>query len=229
MEMTLEMDSTRSAPRGWAPGLALAFGAASLLLGTLFYAQLPPVLGLPAPISAYPDALAGALSAGSGPMGRAGGFAFLGDVFIVGACLVCMRRSSEGALGWALLAVSAVGAMVLDSLMAVALHPLAAGAPGAFAAFKGWFDFLFAAGNVPAGLATAILVWEDARSARPLLPRWVNLAGMEVGLATLGSGAGFLAGAPIPPQVIGLSIAATAVLFIAFGIQLARRAQGEPQ
>ena len=49
--------------------------------------------------------------------------------------------------------VSVALAMVFDSMTAALFWPLAHGADSAlFVAIKSWFDFLFAAGNVPYGL-----------------------------------------------------------------------------
>jgi hypothetical protein len=75
------MDTARARSQSDAvSAILLVSGAAALSVGTLFYAQLSPVLGLPAPPAARAQALADALSLGPAKMALAGGFAFLGDV-----------------------------------------------------------------------------------------------------------------------------------------------------
>ena len=142
-------------------GLLLAAGSVVLFVGTLFYIRLTPELGLPATVADRMHALADARALGPQPMALAGGFAFFGDVLLTAACIALLtRRRLPGSdlepFGWTLVAIGAANAMLFDSSMAVLLSPLAQLAdPGAFLAFKGWFDFLFAAGNVPFGDAAS--------------------------------------------------------------------------
>src|SRR5262250_2132401 len=122
----------------------------------------------------------------------AGGLAFFGDVLLAAACFAFVtRRRLAGSdlepFGWALIAVSAANAMVFDSSMAVLLAPLARlPDPGTFVAFKGWFDFLFAAGNVPFGVGAIAVLWADVRSPAPSLPKAVDVLGMAVAAVALG-------------------------------------------
>ena len=144
----------------------LASGAAALFVGTLFYARLTPELGLPALPAERTQALADALRLGPQALALAGGFAFLGDCLLLAACIVlASRRRRAGdleAAGWALMAVSVALAMVFDSMTAALFWPLAHGSDSAlFVAVKSWFDFLFAAGNVPYGLGFIAVLCAD--------------------------------------------------------------------
>src|SRR5579871_2010428 len=138
-------------------GALLASGAAALFVGTLFYARLTPELGLPALPAERTQALADALKLGPQALALAGGFAFLGDCLLLAASIVLASRTGRvndpAPAGWALMGVSVALAIVFDSMTAALFFPLAHGADSApFVAVKSWFDFLFAAGNVPYGL-----------------------------------------------------------------------------
>ena len=110
-------------------GALLASGAAALFVGTLFYARLPPELGLPALMAERAQALADALKDGAQPLALAGGFAFLGDCLLLAACITLAsgsgRTSDLEKVGWALMAVSVALAMVFDSMTAALFWPLA--------------------------------------------------------------------------------------------------------
>ena len=158
-------------------GALLASGAAALFVGTLFYARLTPELGLPALPAERTQALADALSLGPQPLALAGGFAFLGDCLLLAACIALASRRALSKLdsaGWALMAVSVALAMVFDSMTAALFFPLAHASDSTpFVAVKSWFDFLFAAGNVPYGLGFIAVLCADIRHSEPLLPRAV--------------------------------------------------------
>jgi hypothetical protein len=85
-------------------GALLAFGAAALFVGTLFYARLTPELGLPALPAERAQALADALNLGPQALALAGGSAFLGDCFLLGLHRLGFKtpprgRSRRGRLG----------------------------------------------------------------------------------------------------------------------------------
>ena len=192
-------------------GALLASGAAALFIGTLFYARLTPELGLPALPAERTQALADALKLGPQPLALAGGFAFLGDCLLLAACVALAsrhRRSGDlDAIGWALMAVSVALATLFDSMTAALFFPLAHGAdPAPFVAVKSWFDFLFAAGNVPYGLGFIAVLCADIRRSDPLLPRGVSYVGIAVGAAAAISGLGAALGVLHLPLVIGLSV-----------------------
>ena len=152
-------------------GALLAFGAAALFVGTLFYARLTPQLGLPALPAERTQALADALRLGPQALALAGGFAFLGDCLLLAACIALASRHRRAGdldtVGWALMAVSVALAMVFDSMTAALFWPLAHAADSAlFVAIKSWFDFLFAAGNVPYGLGFIAVLCADIASKR---------------------------------------------------------------
>src|SRR5271155_148744 len=174
-------------------GALLASGAAALFVGTIFYARLTPELGLPALPAERTLALADALKLGPQPLAFAGGFAFLGDCLLLAACIVLASRSRRAddldSAGWALMAVSVALAMVFDSMTAALFFPLAHGADSApFLAIKSWFDFLFAAGNVPYGLGFIAVLCADLRRDMPMLPRAVAYVGIAIGAAAAISG-----------------------------------------
>ena len=210
-------------------GVLLAVGAVTLFVGTLFYVGLTPELGLPTAAANRMKALSDALTLGPRPMLLAGGFAFFGDVFLTAGCIALLTRrkladSDLEPFGWTLFAMGAGIAMIFDSMMAVLLAPLAHLAdPGPFVAFKGWFDLLFASGNVPYGLGAIAVLAADMRSEQPLLPKPVAAFGIVVGVVAAASGAGYVTGMVILPAAIGLSVTLGCVVFAVFGVQLARR------
>jgi hypothetical protein len=207
-------------------GALLTSGAAALFVGTLFYARLTPELGLPALPAERAQALADALSLGPQPLALAGGFAFLGDCLLLAGCVALASRSGPSKLdsaGWALMAVSVALAMVFDSMTAALLFPLAHASDSApFVAVKSWFDFLFAAGDVPYGLGFIAVLCADLRRSEPLLPRAVSYVGIAVGVAAAISGLGAALGVLHLPLVIGLSVTFGCVILTALGLKIAR-------
>ena len=209
-------------------GAILASGAAALFVGTLFYARLTPELGLPALPAERTQALADALKLGPLPLARAGGFAFLGDCLLLAASIVLASRTGRGhdlaAAGWALMGVSVALAMVFDSMTAALFFPLAHGVDSApFVAIKSWFDFLFAAGNVPYGLGFIAVLWADLSRGEPLLPRAASYVGIAIGAAAAISGLGYGLGVLHLPLVIGLTVTFGCVILAALGVQIMRR------
>ena len=208
-------------------GALLAFGAAALFVGTLFYARLKPELGLPALPAERTQALADALSLGPRALALAGGFAFLGDCLLLAACIALASRHRRAddldTVGWALMAVSVALAMVFDSMTAALFWPLAHAADSAlFVAIKSWFDFLFAAGNVPYGLGFIAVLCADIGRSDPLLPRLVSYVGIVIGTAAAISGLGYALGVLHLPLVIGLSVTFGCVILAALGLKIAR-------
>jgi hypothetical protein len=210
-------------------GALLASGAAALFVGTLFYARLTPQLGLPALPAERAQALADALSLGAQRLALARGSAFLGDCLLLAACIALASRGRRPAsdmesAGWALMAVSVAIAMVFDSMTAALFWPLAQESdPAPFLAFKAWFDFLFAAGNVPFGVGFMAVLWADALARSPLLPRPISYIGFATGAAAAISGLGYAAGVLHMPLVIGLTVTFGCVVLAALGVQIARR------
>jgi hypothetical protein len=208
-------------------GLLLASGAAALFVGTLFYARLTSELGLPALPAERTQALADALKLGPQPLALAGGFAFLGDCLLLAACIGlasrCLRAGDLDTVGWALMAVSVALAMVFDSMSAALFFPLAqASDPAPFVAIKSWFDFLFAAGNVPYGLGFIAVLCADLGRSEPLLPRAVSYVGIVIGAAAAISGLGSALGMLHVPVVIGLSVTFGCVILAALGLKITR-------
>jgi hypothetical protein len=208
-------------------GALLAAGAAALFVGTLFYARLTPELGLPARSGERTQALADALRLGPTRLAFAGGFAFLGDCLLLAACVALASRTGRLSdlerSGWALTAVSVALAFVFDSMTAALFWPLAhASDPAPFLAVKSWFDFLFAAGNVPYGLGFIAVLCADLRRGEPLLPPTVAYVGIAIGAAAAISGLGAALGILHLPLVIGLSVTFGCVILAALGMKIAR-------
>jgi hypothetical protein len=210
-------------------------GAAALFVGTVFYARLTPQLGLPALPDERLSALADALTLGPQRLALAGGFAFAGDCMLLAACIALARapRGRAGGLasaGFALIAVSVALAMVFDSMTAALFWPLAQSPdPAPFLAFKAWFDFLFAAGNAPFGLGLIMVLWADARSDLPLLPKPLAAFGCAIGATAALSGLGEAVGLLHWPLAIGLSVSFGCIVVAALGVQIMRgRRTGDP-
>ena len=209
-------------------GALLASGAAALFVGTLFYARLTPELGLPALPAERTQALADALKLGPQALALAGGFAFLGDCLLLAASIVLASRTGRlsdlAPAGWALMGVSVALAIVFDSMTAALFFPLAHVSDSApFVAVKSWFDFLFAAGNVPYGLGFIAVLCADLRRSEPLLPRAVSYVGVAIGLMAAISGLGYALGVLHLPLVIGLTVTFGCVILAALGVQIMRR------
>jgi hypothetical protein len=209
-------------------GVVLAAGAMTLFLGTLFYARLTPRLGLPALPAERTSALADALALGSQRLFLAGGIAFLGDCLLLAACIGLARgRSRPGdlaAVGWSLIAVSAATAMIFDSMTAALFWPLARDPDAApFLAFKAWFDFLFAAGNVFFGLGCIAVLWVDVHSESRLLPKSFSYFGIAVAAAAAVSGFGYISGLLHVPLVVGLTVTFGCIVLAVLGVQIARK------
>ena len=121
------------------------------------------------------------------------------------------------------MAVSVALAMVFDSMTAALFFPLAHASDSApFVAVKSWFDFLFAAGNVPYGLGFIAVLCADLGRGAPLLPRAVSYVGIVIGAAAAISGLGYALGVLHLPLVIGLSVTFGCVILAALGLKIAR-------
>jgi hypothetical protein len=221
--------STASEPRMTfrLAGVLLAVGCAIFAVGVLRYALLPSDLGLPADQSSYQNALKEATSR-TAEMMLAGKVIFFGDLLVAAAALALLsRRRYVGVdlerVGWALVFVSFLPAFVFDSLMGSALPHLATDAPGSFVAFKSWFDFQFAAGNIPFGIGAALVFLADARSPGPTLPSVVDYLAIAVCCIALIGGLGYVLGLFVGWQLNGPPLLLAAIALGALGIQIARR------
>ncbi len=138
-----------------------------------------------------------------------------------------VEEAASSSIGWALTAVSVALAMIFDSMTAVLFWPLAQNPdPALFMAFKTWFDFLFAAGNVPFGLGLIAILWADIRASAPLLPRRLSQFGIAVGAAAAASGLGYTIGLFQLPLAIGLTVTFGCIVVAALGVQIARSEPG---
>jgi hypothetical protein len=108
-------------------------------------------------------------------------------------------------------------------MTAALFYPLGHGADSTpFLAIKSWFDFLFAAGNVPYGLGFIAVLYADRARAAPLLPRAVAYVGIVIGAAAAISGLGSVLGVLHLPLVIGVSVTLGCVILAALGLKIAR-------
>jgi hypothetical protein len=122
------------------------------------------------------------------------------------------------------MAVSVAIALVFDSMTAALLWPLAHAADAApFLAFKAWFDFLFAAGDVPFGVGFMAVLWVDASAVSPLLPKPLSFAGLAIGAAAAISGLGYVTDMMHMPLLIGLSVTLGCLVLAGFGVRFLRR------
>ena len=208
----------------------LALGAAALFLGTLFYARLTPELGLPAlPASVRrrsPTRLRSGPTNWRSPAAlRFSAMAFARRLRRPGFKRPTSRRSDLATAGWALMAVSVVIAMVFNSMTAALFWPLAHASEAApFLAFKAWFDFLFAAGNVPFGLG----LHRCPAGGRPSWRAAAAKASLVCGPRHRGGG-GDQPGSAIRPDVlhmplvIGLSVTFGCLVLAVLGVRILRR------
>jgi hypothetical protein len=208
-------------------GAMLALGGFVLFVGTLFYITMLTVpLNMPTYPSSYPQALIDAHAVGPRPMSWAGNWTFFGDLFIMAGSLALMSRrrtrSDLESAGWALIAVSVLLALIFDSVMAVLLAPLSRVDGGSgFLAFKAWFDFLFAAGNVPWGLGGVAVLWANAHSPANVVPKWLYYPGMVIFSLGALSGAGYVTGWLLMPNLIGFTASAGALAYAGMGTAIA--------
>lgn len=162
-------------------------------------------------------------------MRLAGCVSCAGDALIFAACVALARRQKMPAYGdlervsWLVLGVGFALAIVFDSLMGTVLGPVARSHQvELFRAFKGWFDFLFAVGNVFV-IGGVPIFWIDARSKVPLLPKAVDYAVVVIGVLAAAGGLGYVLGLPVPPLFIGGTVVLATVALGILGVQIARR------
>jgi hypothetical protein len=216
----------------WA-GLALAVGAAGVVVASGFYAASPVAAALPMPAPSLATALSGALT-GRATLLAAGTIGMISDVILAGGTLVLMAFRSPARLslervGWALITLSVLIFVGVDALASGVLTQVAAldGAAAAFAGFKLLFDTLFILGTLTLGLGVPAILVSELRSPTPVLARpliWLGLAAAAVGLV---AGLLYFAGVSLP-QVIGLSIAGGSLVSAIYGTQIARAARRSP-
>ena len=203
-------------------GTLLAFGSVALFVGTLFYARLTPELGLPALPAGRTQALADALRLGRKPWPSP-------EVSPSSAIACCWRPASRWLQDTGARAISTPWVGV-DGGQRGARHGvrfddggalLAAGArrrfPRLFVAIKSWFDFLFAAGNVPYGLGFIAVLCADIGRSDPMLPRLVSTIGIAIGAAAAISGFGATIDILHLPLVVGLSVTFGCVILMPSG------------
>jgi hypothetical protein len=208
-------------------GTLLALGSVFFIVGVALYGLLPPELGLPAAEASYADALQQAAQQSAG-MAGAGRVTFIGDLLVAAAALALVsRRGSDDSglahVGWSLIFVSFLPALVFDSLMGTALPNLVVSSPASFSAFKSWYDFQFASGNIAFGIGGAAIFYSDARASRPLLPRIVDYVAVTVAALAFVGGVGYVLGLFVGWQFNGPPLLLAGVALGALGIQIARR------
>ncbi|MFZ1041985.1 MAG: hypothetical protein WCA79_19810 [Anaerolineales bacterium] len=210
----------------WA-GIVVAIGALGVVIGSAFYALSPVSLALPMPTPSFIDALNGAI-VGHTTIVAAGTIGIFSDVILAAGALVLMAfRHPMGLpierLGWALLTISVLVFVLVDSLSGGVLTQIAAmhGGEVAFAGFKLLFDTLFVLGTITFGLGGAATLVSEMKSASPVIAKpliWIGILSAAAGFV---SGLAFFINISLP-QVIGISIAVGSLVFAIYGIQIAR-------
>ena len=210
----------------WA-GVAVATGALGVLIASVFYALSPVPAALPIPNPSFVNAL-NAMIAGRITMMAAGTFGIIFDlIFSGGVLLLMVFRKPAGLeierLGWAFVTISVLIFITVDSLSANVLTQKAVlkGAAASFAGFKLLYDTLFVLGTIAFGLGAPIIFTGEMKSGSPLLPKLVIWIGIFFACCGLVSGLLYFANVSLP-QVIGISIAAGSLLFVVYGVQIAR-------
>jgi hypothetical protein len=213
----------------WA-GILVATGAGGVVVAGVFYALSPAPAALPMPNIAFAKALAGTI-AGRAAMIAAGTIGVVFDVVLAAGALVMMVFRKPAGLqieraGWAFVTISVLIFVMVDSLSAGVLPPIAAldGAAATFAGFKLLFDMLFILGTIAFGLGAPAILTSEMKSESPLLPKPLLWIGIFAAFAGLVSGFLYFANVSLP-QIIGVSIAVGTLTFAIYGVQIARSAR----
>jgi hypothetical protein len=217
-----------NAPLFWG-GMALALGSLGVVVTGTFYLLSPVEATMPVVPLILEKAMAGAI-AGASTMKAAGAVGIFSDVAIAAGALSIgmsdvVRGRGASAVGWMMIAVSAIIFAVVDALVGFVLSPVAGQLQfsAAFLAVKSLFDALFILGTwtFAAGGALALIPWVAARDRS--VSRGLALAVIAIGLIGAVASLGTLFGLPLH-HFMGLSIGAGSALFTLIGVQIARGA-----
>jgi hypothetical protein len=198
-----------------------ALGAAGVVVASASYAAAPVAAALPGPLD--PVLAHDGAQAGAAWLHMAGVVGACSDVpLLIGCALVALallgRGEPRAAVGWLALAVGTAVFVAVDVLAGYALGPLAAqaGADGAFVLAKRMFDAAFLLGTATFGAGMLIALGECV----PVSRRF-KTASRAIGAIAFVAALAGLAGAPLA-RAVGLSVAASALLYAAVGLQLAK-------
>jgi hypothetical protein len=155
-------------------------------------------------------------------MHLAGLFGMPGDVLYGAAALLLgvielTRGRGLAAIGWFVLAISAIIFVVVDATVGFVLAQSANEA--AFVAVKRLFDALFLLGTATFGLGTVAAFTGRLRAGEPA--RLLYGLAVATGVVATLSGMAGLLGIGVNPHILGLSIASGATLFTVIGIRFA--------
>ncbi len=225
------MEQSRSdAAIVWWGGLLLALGSAGVVVASVLYAASPPAAALPMPNFEVGEALQAALDArlrmqAAGKIGSVADLVLATGAFVLMAWRRPAGRPAESA-GWALLGISTLIFVMVDGLAGRVLSEVAArpNPETAFTGFKLLFDMLFAVGTIAGGSANLCIFWSELESPAPVLPRFLSITGLLVGVAAVLSGLAYFAGINLA-QVIGASVGATVLLYTILGVLIASAAR----
>jgi hypothetical protein len=202
-------------------GALTALGAAGVVVASACYAAAPVAAALPGPLD--PVLAHEGARAGAAWLHAAGVVGACSDVpLLLGAALVASgllgRGETRAAVGWLALAVGTAIFVAVDVLGGFALGPLAAeaGADGAFLLAKRIFDAAFLLGTATFGAGMLVALGERVPVARRL-----KIASRGIGALAFAAAIAGLAGVPLA-RAVGLSVAASALLYAAVGLQLAK-------
>ena len=211
-------------------GIAVAIGAFGVVIASAFYAISPSAASLPAADLSIADALHG-MVAGRVTMLVAGSVGVVSDLILATGTLLLMAFRKPVGLeieraGWALVTMSVLVFVGVDSLSAGVLTQLAAlgGDEGAFAGFKLLFNILFIAGTIAFGLGVPAILASEMNSKAPVLVKpllWIGVLAAVVGLV----GALLYFARISLPYVVGVPIAVGSLIFGIYGVQIARAAR----
>ncbi len=207
------------------PGIAVAIGSFGVVLTSIFYALSPVPSALPSPNVSMSEALQGMIS-GKLTMMLAGIIGVISDVILIAGALLLMTKPESSPvkkIGWALIAIGVLIFVFVDSLSAGVLTQLAAleDAAPSFAAFKLFFDICFIFGTITVGLGTTAILFGEINAESPILPKPLAWLGILFSVIGLIAALLYFAGISLP-QVIGVSIAFTSLVFGIYGIRVTR-------
>lgn len=220
-----QTENKYASPVFWA-GVAVAIGAFGVVLTSIFYALSPVSAALPMPDPILAVALH-SMIAGRATMVAAGTIGILADVILAAGTLLLLVFRPPASLqiervGWALVTISVLIFVLVDSLSAGVLTQIAAlEEAAAFAGFKLLFDTLFVLGTITFGLGVPAILVSEMKSRSPVLAKPLIWSGLLAAGAGLVSGLLYFAKISLPFG-IGISIAAGAFVFGIYGFKIAR-------
>ena len=221
----------------WA-GNAVAAGAFGVILSCVLYAASPVAAVLPGTITSLDAAVAG-MQMDRTMIHAAGCLGFLSNIVLAAGTLLMMAFRIPATyrverVGWAIVTLSVVIFLGVDTLASGVLIQLAAlnGPKEVFLGFKLLYNILFVTGTIAFGLGVPCIFVSEMKSSDRCMPKPILFLGMCNAIAGLVSGLLYLLDLSMPhiiganiPLIMGFSIAFGSLIFVVYGIQIARTAQ----